>query len=309
VGSAILLGEELAADVFTGVFEERDAGIAALLGAVMDQALLADVNVAAAGAAAPINGLAQRNIFLEPGEVGEAAPSEILELAVDGEFLFTERFKLAAAIVNDADGATEAEFERAAADGESVIRVLRTGAKDGIDVHVEFGVFGEHLQFLVENFEALLGHVVGHDVVDGDLQMVEPGFIEPLDAVRHEEVAVGDHASDAAMAANAGDDLFEIGVEEGLAAANHDERRAQFGQVIDAAEHDADVDRLREVVVLIAVSTRQVTPAHGNDMRLDNVIRGKETLPDHLQFAQASMPRLHFATEPGGKGRHTSVNK
>lgn len=169
MGSAILLGEELAADVFTGVFEERHAGIAALLGAVMDQALLADVNVAAAGAAAPINGLAQRDIFLEPGEVGEAAPSEILKLAVDGEFLFTERFKLAAAIVNDADGATEAEFERAAADDESVIRVLRTGAKDGIDVHVEFGVFGEHLQFLVEDFEALLGHVVGHDVVDGDL--------------------------------------------------------------------------------------------------------------------------------------------
>ena len=58
VGGAILLGEELAADVFSGVIEEFHAGVAALLGAVMDQAFLANVNVAAAGAAAPIDGQA-----------------------------------------------------------------------------------------------------------------------------------------------------------------------------------------------------------------------------------------------------------
>src|SRR5437868_1275379 len=79
--------------------------------------------------------------------------------------------------------------------------------------------------------------------------------------------------------------------------------------MVHAAEHNVYVDGLGEVVVFVAISTRQVAPAHGDNMRLDNMIRGKESFRDHLQFAQASMARLHFATEPDGKGRHTSVNK
>jgi hypothetical protein len=46
VGGAALLGEELALEVFAGVLGERDAGEAALLRAVVDEAVFADVEVA-----------------------------------------------------------------------------------------------------------------------------------------------------------------------------------------------------------------------------------------------------------------------
>ena len=67
---------------------------------------------------------------------------------------------------------------------------------------------------------------------------------EPLDAVGHEKIPVGDHAGDTAVMADAADDLFEIRMEERLTATDHDQRGAEFGQMIDAAEHDSDVDRL-----------------------------------------------------------------
>ncbi len=57
--------EELALDVGLGVLGEGDAGIAALLGAVVDQAVFADVEVARAGAAAPVVGHAVGDGFLK----------------------------------------------------------------------------------------------------------------------------------------------------------------------------------------------------------------------------------------------------
>lgn len=46
VGCAGFLSKEFAADVGGGVFGQRDARVAALLRAVMDQAVLADVEIA-----------------------------------------------------------------------------------------------------------------------------------------------------------------------------------------------------------------------------------------------------------------------
>jgi len=80
---------------------------------------------------------------------------------------------------------------------------------------VESRVLGQHTQFLVEHFEALLGNVVGHDVVDGDLQVIEPRAVEALDALGGEQVAVGDHAGDHAVAANARDDQIQSGCSSG----------------------------------------------------------------------------------------------
>ena len=71
----------------------------------MDQSVFADVDVAAAGAAAPIDGLTQGDLLLESGEVSEISPAEALKLAVDGELFFTEGFELAVTVMNDADRA------------------------------------------------------------------------------------------------------------------------------------------------------------------------------------------------------------
>ena len=73
VRGAGFLGQELAFDVFRRVVREGDAGVAALLGAVVDQAVFADVEVAGAGAASPVIGLAFGDRFLKLVETGVAA--------------------------------------------------------------------------------------------------------------------------------------------------------------------------------------------------------------------------------------------
>ena len=44
-------------------------------------------------------------------------------------------------------------------------------------------VLGEPAQLLIEHLQALLRHVVWHDVVDADLEVVESGSVQTLDAV------------------------------------------------------------------------------------------------------------------------------
>ncbi len=64
-GRAPLLGQEFALDVVDGVRRERRAGRAALLRAVVDEALFADIQVARAGAAAPLVRLPVHELRLE----------------------------------------------------------------------------------------------------------------------------------------------------------------------------------------------------------------------------------------------------
>ena len=58
-------------------------------------------------------------------------------------------------------------------------------AQHRVDVDVKKGVLGQHLQLLVEHLQALLRHVVRHDVVDADLHVIQPGVVQlanPLQA-------------------------------------------------------------------------------------------------------------------------------
>ena len=108
---------------------------------------------------------------------------------------------------------------------------------DGVDVHVEGRVLPEVLQLPVEHPEALLRDFVRVDVVDADLQEVEPGLVQRLDPLRHQKVAVGDQAGHHAAAADVANQLVEIRVQHRLAAAERDDRRAERRQPVDAALH------------------------------------------------------------------------
>ena len=66
VRRARFFGEIFPLDVGESVLFERDARIAALLGAVMDEAVFANVQIAGTGAASPIVRFAAGEIFLEP---------------------------------------------------------------------------------------------------------------------------------------------------------------------------------------------------------------------------------------------------
>ena len=83
VGRAAFGGQELALHVGGGVFGDRHAGVAALLGAVVHQAVLADVEVARTGAAAPVVGPPLRDRFLELVELRVVGLLPVAHLEVD----------------------------------------------------------------------------------------------------------------------------------------------------------------------------------------------------------------------------------
>jgi hypothetical protein len=143
--------------------------------------------------------------------------------------------------VNDADGRGEPQLDGALADRQRVLRRrVNSAAHHGIDVDVKIGVFGQQLQLLVEHLQALLGHLVGHHVVDGDLQMVEPGAVQPLDPLRREQIAVGDHPRDHAALANVRHNQVEVGMQQRFAARNRDDGGPQTGELVEPLEHHVD---------------------------------------------------------------------
>src|SRR5690349_2443498 len=119
--SAALLRQELALHVLGRVLRQRNAGMAALLAAVVHQPILADVQVPTASTAAPVIGLAVRNGFLKMIEPAVAAPRHgtygVPYLALS----IAQRLQLSRAVVNDADGRAEAHRKRPLADDARVI--------------------------------------------------------------------------------------------------------------------------------------------------------------------------------------------
>ena len=110
-----------------------------------------------------------------------------------------ERLEDARAVVDDADRGREAQLARPPVDRPRIFRILDAAAHDRIDVDVEVRVLGKPLQLGVEQPQALLGHFVRLDVVDADLQVVEPRVVERLDALGRQQIAVGDEPGDHAV--------------------------------------------------------------------------------------------------------------
>ena len=155
VRGAAFGGEEFALDVVGGVVGQRDAGVAALLAAVVHQAVFADVEIAGAGAATPVIRSALGNGGLK---VVEARVVDLLPPAhffVDFSLVGLEGLELAVAVVNDADGGGKTELNGAAADDERFLGVADAAADDGVDVDVELGVIGQHLELFIEHLERL----------------------------------------------------------------------------------------------------------------------------------------------------------
>src|SRR5262245_1384501 len=106
------------------VIGERNGGIAALLRAVMNQSVFADVQVAAARAAMPLIRQSAYQVFLELIVVIESEEGflpGIQNFVVDGLLPLAERLQLARMIVDDADCALETKLAHALGDGQRVL--------------------------------------------------------------------------------------------------------------------------------------------------------------------------------------------
>jgi hypothetical protein len=91
----------LTAQVFSTILFQRNRRIAALLRAIVNQAVFANVQITGTGAAAPLVGTSLRNVVLKSVDAGEAALLERLHLVIDTLLFFPERLQLAGAVVND----------------------------------------------------------------------------------------------------------------------------------------------------------------------------------------------------------------
>jgi len=101
-GSAALRGEELALALVRGVSIERNSRMPALLRAIVDETIFADIEVAGSGAAPPVIIEAGGDIALKGVDAGEGTLSERHDFAEDFRFALAKGLKLPAAIVQDA---------------------------------------------------------------------------------------------------------------------------------------------------------------------------------------------------------------
>jgi len=192
----------------------------------VNQPVFADVEIARSGAAAPVIGQTFGDVVLEAMHAREAAFFQSLHLVIDAAFLFAQRLQLPVAIVNDADRRCEAQLDRTLSDYQRVLRMRDPAANHRVDIHMEVGMLGQELQFLVQDLQALLRDVVGVYVVDGNLQPLEAGAVQALNAFRNQEIAVGDETGDHPVGTDATDDVIEFGVHQRLAAGDRHHRGA-----------------------------------------------------------------------------------
>lgn len=134
---------ELPAKIIQGVVHQRDARIAALLRAPVDEAVFADIEIPRSGTAAPLVRFAARNIMLELIEACIRALSEIHHLFEDLLLFIAQRLELTIPVVQHADSARESELQGAPGHFQRIFRKSYAAAQHGIDVHLKFGVFGE----------------------------------------------------------------------------------------------------------------------------------------------------------------------
>jgi hypothetical protein len=173
-----------------------------------------------------------------------------------------------------------------------VLRIPYAAADHRIDVDVKLGVLGQQAQLAVQHLQALLRNVVRHHVVDGDLQMLEAGAVEALDALGGEQIAVGDETGDHAVAADARDDQVQLGMQQRLAAADGDDTGSQLGQLVEPLVHGLDRYRLGMIVVLVAVGAGKIAAPHGNDVRHHGMASRGQPSGDHADFPRAQGARV-----------------
>ena len=259
--------------------------MAALLRAIMYQAIFTDVEVSRPGATTPLVGPAFGNVVLKPVEARVMVLLEILHLQKDFAFDVTQRLELPLTVVNDADCGGEAKLHCAAPHHQRVMRIVNTAADNRVYVDVKVGVLGQQLQLLIQHLQRLLGHVVRHHIVNADLQMVEPGAVQALDAVGGEQIAVGDNAGDDRILAHVSDDVIQFRMQQRLATAEGDNHRSQTRQFVNPALHCFQRNRLGEIVELVAVGARKIAAANRDYVRQDGPVGGGQPIGDHLPFS------------------------
>ena len=71
--------------------------------------------------------------------------------------------------------------------------------------------------------------------------------------------------------------------------------------MVDAAEHLIDRDGLGDLVVLVAIGAGEVAEAHGDDLRHDDVMGGRQGVTHDAQLPQLAGSNLDPALAVGDR--------
>ena len=110
-------------------------------------------------------------------------------------------------------------------------------------------------------------------------------------------------------------DVIQLWMHHRLAAGDGNNRSTEFGQLVQAPLHDVERHRGRIVIIFVAVTARQITPAHGNDVSEHRMARRKQGASNKPGFAYFQIKKLassHYAvvfTGQVGLVRHRSPAK
>src|SRR5580700_7414891 len=121
--SAAFLREKFAVALLVGILRQRNAGVAALLRAVMHQAVLADIEIARASAATPVVLQALGDIVLELINAREGLLAQRHDLFEDLLLARTQRLQLAVVVVQNSHGRSEPQLDSAVRHGQSILGI------------------------------------------------------------------------------------------------------------------------------------------------------------------------------------------
>lgn len=203
----------------------------------MNEAVLADIEIAGTSPAPPVVLPSLCDVMLEIVQARERFLPERHYLFENLLLAFTQRLELPVAIMNNPDRGRESQVDRAMGHSQSVFWTAHPAAQHGIDVDVKVSMFGQQREFLVEHLQAFLRDIVGHHIVDADLQIFEAGTIQTLDAIGYQQIAVRNQPGNDSIPADSGDDGVQIGMEQRFAATDRNHPGPHFAEPVDSTEH------------------------------------------------------------------------
>ncbi len=140
---------------------------------------------------------------------------------------------------------------------------------------MEISVLGQVAQFLIQHTQTLARHFIGLNVVDTDLQILQTGFVETFNTVRSEIVTIRDQARDHSTHAYVVNDLIELRMHHRFATGNGDDRSSQIPEFVETTFDYVEIDWFRIMVVLVAITTRQITTPHRDEMGQHRMATGQ----------------------------------
>src|SRR5262249_9487955 len=127
-------------------------------------------------------------------------------------------------------------------------------------------------------------------VIDGNLEPLQPGAVKLLNAIRSQQVTVGNHSGNDAVVTNARDDAIQFGMGQRFAATNRDDGGAELSELVDPLIHQLRGNRLGEVIELITVLAGKIAAPDGNDV-------GEQRMVNRNQCAHNFSRAPHIADE------------